>query len=597
MLMSPNHPTTAGLSFAGLEFGVTLIAVASAFCWPRMGYRLFSTLERLFGRLAHRRRLSVLIVGLVALAARLSILPFSHVPDPFVQDDFSFLLAGDTFAGGRLTNPTPPLWTHFESFHIDMKPTYMSMYFPAQGMVLAAGKLVGNPWFGVLAAAALMCAAITWMLQAWLPPGWALFGGGLAIVRLALFSYWVDTYCGGGSVAAIGGALVFGALPRFMRKARIRDGMFIALGAAILIISRPYEGLIVCLPVTASLCWWIAKKKSPPLPVLFRRITGPAALVLAVFAFLAYYNYRVFGNPMTPPYAVNRATYASAEHFLWQAPRPIPVYRHKIMSEFYTDFELNSFLKQKTLGGFLYGFTRKVVTFTLFFFGTSLLPLLFMLPWALRDRRIRLLTITGALLAVALIGETWFIPHYAAPFTAALYVILLQSMRHLRVWRPGGQPAGLMLVRAIPVLCLALVGVRLYAQPLKLDLGPWPQMRWYGPPTNGAPRAGVLAKLESYPGPQLAIVKYTPAHDFIDDWVYNAPDIDKAKVVWARDMGAVKNADLLRYFHDRKAWLVEPDFDPPRVSSYACAQANLPRPFDCSKLSTEEILVSKETRR
>src|SRR6202021_2943196 len=127
-------------------------------------------------------------------------------PHPFYPDDFSFLFAADTFAHGRLTNPTPAMWTHFETMHITMHPTYASMFFPAQGLVLAAGKVFfGHPWFGELCVMAMMCAAICWMLQAWLPPTWALLGGALAILRLGLFSYWIATYSGAGSLPALGG--------------------------------------------------------------------------------------------------------------------------------------------------------------------------------------------------------------------------------------------------------------------------------------------------------------------------------------------------------------------------------------------------------
>jgi hypothetical protein len=252
------------------------------------------------------------------LLLRLAILPLLPIPLPVLPDDFSFLLSGDTFAHGRLTNPTPAMWVHFESIQIDMKPTYMSMYFPGQGMALAAGKvLFGHPWYGLLAASALMCAAICWMLQAWLPPAWALLGGMLAVLRLGVFSYWINTYTGGGLIAALGGALVLGALPRFMKAARLRNSLLMAVGIILLAITRPYEGILLCLPVAIALGRWLLfAKDRPSVAVLLRSTWAPMALVIAACVWMGYYDYRVFGSPLTPPYSINRATYAITPYYV-----------------------------------------------------------------------------------------------------------------------------------------------------------------------------------------------------------------------------------------------------------------------------------------
>jgi hypothetical protein len=595
----PNS-TPSGISLLLIELGFVLVALALAFCCSQRRSALFSRLENLFRRLARRRALSVAAVVLSAGALRLLFLPRIPIPEPFITSDFSFLLAADTFASGRLTNPTHPMWVHFESLHITHQPTYMSMYFPAQGMVLAAGKvLAGHAWWGVWASTALMCGAICWMLQGWLPPGWALLGGMLAVLRLGLFSYWIDSYAGG-AIAAIGGALIMGALPRILRGFRTRDFFWMVLGIVLLANSRPYEGALVATPAVLVLACCLVGSRSPsgntkscfahllggvlgggsntprpPITVLARRMAPAAALLVMNVAAMAYYNHRVFGNALTLPYTVNRATYASAPHFLWQSARPEPVYRHASLRKFYSGWELDWFRKSRTPGGLVKNNAKKAIWGESFYLGFTLGVPLLMLARALRDKRIRFLVVTTAVFVIGLAIETWLIPHYMAPFTAILFAIMLQCMRHLRVWRPGGRPSGLFLVRALPAICVLLVGLRLYAGPLNLTLAPdtFSSESWFGTSPRGLPRARVLKQLETNPGPQLAIVRYSPSHDPVIEWVYNSADIDRSKVVWARDMDPASNRELLRYFHERKAWLVEPDFNPPRVSRYSTAEA------------------------
>jgi len=81
-------------------------------------------------------------------------------------------------------------------------------------------------------------------------------------------------------------------------------------------------------------------------------------------------------------------------------------------------------------------------------------------------------------------------------------------------------------------------------------------------------RARALAQLKEVAGNQLVIVRYNQYHNSDNEWVYNKADIDKAKVVWARDMDESKNAELIRYYPHRRVWLAEPDLAPPRLSPY-----------------------------
>lgn len=564
-----------GPSLILIEGSLTVIAIAVSFAFPRLASAWFSRIEHRFHELARRKSLPVLVVGLTAFFLRLALLPLCPIPFPYYPDDFSFLLAADTFASGRLTNPTPAMWINLESIHVTMKPTYMSMYFPAQGLVLAAGKVVtGHPWFANLLVTALMCAAICWMLQSWLPPSWALLGGMLSILRLGLFSYWIDTYySGAGSITALGGALVLGGLPRFIKHTRFRDALLMAVGVVILLTARPYDGLVLCIPVSCYLVWWVFfAKNRPSLAVLFRRTAAPLALIVAAGVWMGYYNYRVYGDPLTPSYSVNRAQYAMAPYFIWQSKRPEPAYRHKEVREFYYQDELDSFNKIHSLRGFIPETFLKAVRGMLFYTGIALIVPLIMVRRVFLDRRLRFLILGVFVLIAGQLIEVFLLPHYLAAFTGAFYAIGLQAMRHLRFWTPGGQSVGLTLQRLIVTLCIFLGVLRAVAEPLHLSLPVWPEVwaaEWYGRSSQaGADRAKIEAGLDHLPGKQLAIVRYAPGHNPLVEWVYNTSDIDNAKVIWAWDMDDANNQKLIHYYKDRTVWLVEPDATPARVSPF-----------------------------
>ena len=523
-----------------------------------------SLLNGSLARLARRKTLSIIVVGLLSLSIRAALIPILAIPQPAAHDEFSYLLAGDTFAHGRLTNPSHPLWIHFESFHIIQQPTYMSQYGPTEGIVLAAGERLGHPWIGQWLITGLMCSAMCWMLQGWVPPVWALLGGIFVVLRLGIFGYWMNGYWSA-SVVALAGALVLGALPRIKHHQRVRDALLMALGLALLADSRPYEGLILSLTVAVEVLIWLLGASKPRVSVCVTHIVVPIALAMCIAAAAtAYYNYRVTGDPLLLPYQVNHRTYGQAPFFLWQKPLPPPSYHHVVMRQFYDD-DLRAYKYQLTLRGFLRSSLSRAWTMWGFHLGPVLTVPLLAFPWILRDRRMRFPLIAGAIFVLGLAVETWMSPHYLAPAEGLLYLILVQGLRHIRFWHLGSKPVGIALISAIVFVRVAMLVLRLTAIEVHAQIEP-------EYPRGNVPRAQIARRLESLPGPQLILVRYSSTHApnrtwHIPDteWVYNAADIDGAKLVWARDMGDRGNQELLTYFKERTIWLLFPDESPPQL--------------------------------
>jgi hypothetical protein len=582
-----------------IEAGLCVLALVLAFTVPNLGSRWFEAIERSFGKLARRRGLSVLVVGLTALALRAALLPILPVPEPSGHDEFCYLLLSDTFAHGRLTNPSSPMWKHFETFHVIWRPTYTAKFYPAQGLIMALGQVVtGQPFWGVWLSVGLMCAAITWMLQAWVGEGWALLGGFLAIIRLGTFSYWANSYWGG-AVAATGGALVLGALPRIKQDRRVRDALLMGLGFAILGNSRPYEGLFFGIPVAVAMLLWLWRMKRADLIQALKRVMVPLLAVLALtLVAMGYYFWRVTRSPFNTPYFVYERTYNPVPYFPWQPLRRMPTYRHREFRELYSGYFVPGYRQARSLGGLIGLKYSNAYTFMTFFLGpTLLIPLVLLpliLPYGFTWRELSLnsrylLVVTG----FTLMGEAlpiWYNPHYSAPITCAVFALLLTSLCHVREWDWRGKPVGMFVTRAVPFVCVLLFGLRAATGPLHLPLPlAWPKEgvpTWCSPNPSNPSRAAVLTKLRKFPGRQCVIVHYSLDHDiFFHEWVYNRADLNSAKVIWAHDMGPAENEELIRYYKDRRVWLLYADDQPPKLVPYseaadreANARTNLSKP-------------------
>ncbi|HEY7089727.1 MAG TPA: hypothetical protein VH518_16635 [Tepidisphaeraceae bacterium] len=504
-------------------------------------------------RLRGRTFLTPVLIAACSLviSATLSLLA-PTLPVPGVHDEFSYLLAGDTFSHGRLTNSPHPLWPFFETFQVLSQPTYMSKYPPAEGTFLALGILVARePILGVWISTALACAAAWWALAGIMPRRWATIGALVMAIHPVLlqwnWSYW------GGAPAMIGGCLVVGAIARLAkRRGRVFDGAMLGLGIGILLNSRPFEGAVLTLLCLAIFLGRIARG-----PGLKSIAIGALPVLGLIVGWTAYYNYRVTGSAMQFPYTLYEKQYAVTSPLIWlPPPARTPEYRLEQMREYYHDWELKRYEEQRTARGLVRETAFKFWTFVKAYFISTpamILPAVAAL-WALaRDRKLRPMAILLLLMLLAGFSGIWFFSHYFAPAVILYLIVLIQGLRHLRAWRPRG----IWIVRAVLLLHIAAAVVFCWTNILP-------------PPTEGwAPkRASILQDMLRDGGKHLVIVHRQPGASYHFEWVYNAADIDASPVVWAHDLGAAENRALLDYYRDRTVWLLDVGADSISLNPY-----------------------------
>jgi hypothetical protein len=561
--------------------------------------------EDAFRRISQHRTACVWAIGGAVLAIRTMLLPLIPIPIPVVLDEFSYLLGADTFASGRLTNPPHPMWVHFETFNVNMQPS-LSIHVSAgpepgacPGTEADGGAMDRRAVQRGRHVRRLLLDAATWM-----PPQWALLGGIYALVRYGIFSYWINSYWGG-AVAAIGGALLLGSLPRLRRKLTWQQSIVFVAGLVILANSRPFEGFLLALPLLGAFAWLVFRSALPRRRLL-ARIVMPCLLLLTVAAAaMLYYNWRGTGNPLQMPYSLNQAAYHVSRPFLFQKPYPIPNYRNPQMRTFYMFHEYPDLLRSRTTWGLQFLMGQKFFTYYVFLVWPLLLLFVPGLILAAGSRELRVVVLAMALLLLGLTVQLWPAHgHYAAPASGAVLLILLNALRRLRSFRnPTGGPSpeggphppsfgecgearayfdpiwfSRAIVLALFLWMLVPISDRLW--------NPFAFENYRTGDITTVPREvdreRLQAQLSQLPGQHLVIVHYNRRDVPSKEWVYNRADIDNSKVVWARDMGPEANQELLRYFATRHVWYVDHSggtpltpYDP-SIAAVQSATARLP---------------------
>jgi hypothetical protein len=485
----------------------------------------------------HPLRTSALLFLATVLGACL-VASVGGFPAPVVHDEFAYRLLGETFAEGRLANPPHPHWQFFETFHVLQRPTYAAKYPPFQGVVLGLGQLIGgHPVLGVWISAGVMVAAVYWCLLQWFDPSWALVGAVLVLLQLGIVGDWAQSYWGG-AIAATGGALVVGGARAVVRSPRPRYGVGVGVGLAVLANSRPFEGLVLASVAGCYLAWKLLDGQHRL--GLWARSVAPTLIIgVATLAMMGIYNRAVTGDPFTFPYLEYESQYSTGAVFIWEAPDPLPEYRHQEFRGFYESYA-DVQRRHRTVGGFLEASLTKVRVLAGTLLGPGVLALLG-LPHMLRKREHRLVGVTLGIMLCALLVTPGGWPHYFAPATALCYILLVQGIRGIHrdgFFRLGGHR----LVKGIVLGFVILAGIR---TGLRAVEPPEPLVE---------ARNSVQSCLEERPVRDLVFVEYRPSHDLSAEFVYNRADIDGSPIVWARSISAERNRRLRDYYEDRRAW-------------------------------------------
>jgi hypothetical protein len=426
-----NNPIGFGASdFIELIIGVLLVGLVIT--WRPV-------IEPYGRRFAVKTRWCLLALAVLPVGLRLVLLTHHPVPTPDIYDEFGHLFVADTLRHFRLANPALAMHRFFETFFILQEPTYSSIYPIGQGVMLAIGRAIsGYPWAGVLLSTSAFASLCYWMLRGWTTPAWALAGGVLAVVEFGPLNQWMNSYWGG-TLAAVAGCMVFGALPRLAERVTTRDSLILGAGLTIHLLTRPYESVFLVFSIVLF-CIPIAKRMLPAAPIAILAVLPAIGVTLLQ-------NKSVTGHWTMLPYQLSQYQYGVPASLTFQA-NPVP---HRDLtpqqqSEYKSQLAFRESDKE-TLQSYLLRLEYRVRFYRFFFLAPLFLAIPAFCFTAVRNYRNTWVLLTLLAFALGIDFFPSFQLHYLGGVTCLFILVSVGGLREIGRWSPEA-------ARLILFLCL-----------------------------------------------------------------------------------------------------------------------------------------------
>lgn len=484
------------------------------------------------------------------------------MPKPFVHDEFSYLFMADTFALGRVVNPEHPLAQFFQTFHIiQHHGIYVSKYFPGLGLQLLAGKLLGHPIIGVWLTVGLFGASLLFFLRQFFSSRVALMVSVICSMQFMVLSYFGYSFWGG-SLLALAGIWALGGAILAAARRQLRYAWISAAGMLICMLTRPFESFFCLLPLAGwQLYSLLRRSRISGWHWNWRLLAPMVSGVCLGFLLLGIYNQRITGSWTTLPYSIYDRFYQPygvlflGEHAAKQADdsffQSLPEPFHQMRDGYIVE------RRQRTEHFFRVKFEAACEIISFLF--PVVIAWMFIASFASeahwKNRLWQLCVLTIAMrLAPLLLSWSSTNAHYSAVWIFPVAVLCAFGLQ----WLFSASLTKPFVKAAVIVSILWLAGVYALSFDSNMNFS-WKYLTsYYDQSTDGRLNARWAVKkyLDGAPQRDLVFVRYGRGHNFLWEWVYNSPQIDAQKIVWAHDLGEKQDLRLIAYYPDRVVWRV-----------------------------------------